>query len=145
MAIKTGNSMRVYLTDKGSGGTYTWLAGEQNSSVNLSAEMIDVSDKSTEWKQYLPGMKGGTIDLTVFADDDTNGPQHKLLTALHKGAQVYVFVGSMGSAGNTPSEGDMCAAYVTSIGNTYDNNGVASRSVSLQITGAVTHYPAIEA
>lgn len=144
MAIKTGNSMRVYLTDKASGGTYTWLAGEQNSSVNLSADMIEVSDKSTEWKQYLPAMKGGTIDLTVFADDDASGPQHKLLSALHNGSQVYVFVGTMGN-GNAPAEGDMCAAYVTSIGNTYDNNGVASRSISLQITGNVTHYPSITA
>lgn len=146
MAIKTGNSMRVYVTDKASGGSYTWLAGEQNSSVNLSAEMLDVSDKYSEWKQYLPGMKGGTIDVTVFADDDASGPQHKLLSALAKGTQVYVFVGKLtGSTSQTPSEGDMAAAYVTSIGNTYDNNGVASRSISLQITGAVTHYPTITA
>lgn len=144
MAIKTGNSMRVYITDKASGSTYTWLAGEQNSSVNLSADMIEVSDKSTEWKQYLPAMKGGTIDVTVFADDGTNGPQHKLLTSLFKGTNVYVFVGVLnGTSSQTPSEGDMCEAYVTSISNTYDNNGVASRSISLQITGAVTHYPTI--
>lgn len=141
--MKTGNSMRVYLTDKNPGGTYTWLAGEQNSSVNLSADMIEVSDKSTEWKQYLPAMKGGTIDLTVFADDDAKGPQHKILQSLYNGSQVYVFVGTMGN-GNTPAEGDMCAAYVTSIGNTYDTNGVASRSISLQITGDVTHYPALD-
>lgn len=142
MAIKTGNSMRVYITDSAAGGTFTWLAGEQNSSVNLSAEMLDVSDKSTEWKQYLPAMKGGTIDVTVFADDDASGPQHQLLQSLMTGTQVYVFVGILGSA-NTPSEGDMCAAYVTSIGNTYDTNGVASRSISLQITGEVTHYPSL--
>lgn len=140
MAIKTGNSMRVYITDS-DGGNFTWLAGEQNSSVNLTAEMLDVSDKSTEWKQYLPAMKGGTIDVTVFADDDKTGPQHKLLQSLVNGAKVYVFVGTLTS--DTPAEGDMCAAYVTSIGNTYDTNGVASRSISLQITGEVTHYPSL--
>ena len=142
MAIKTGNSMRVYITDSESGSTYTWLAGEQNSSVNLSAEMLDVSDKSTEWKQYLPAMKGGTIDVTVFADDDKTGPQHKLLQSLMTGSKVFVFVGTLGN-GNTPTEGDMAAAYVTSIGNTYDTTGVASRSISLQITGEVTHYPSL--
>lgn len=144
MAIKTGNSMRVYITDKATGGTYTWLAGEQNSSVNLTAEMLDVSDKSTEWKQYLPAMKGGTIDVTVFADDDASGPQSKLLKSLMTGSLVYVFVGKLtGTSSQTPSEGDMASAYVTSISNTYDTNGVATRSISLQITGSITHYPTI--
>ena len=136
--------MRVYITDKVSSGTYTWLAGEQNSSVNLTAEMLDVSDKSTEWKQYLPAMKGGTIDVTVFADDDASGPQSQLLKSLMTGSIVYVFVGKLSTGSTlTPSEGDMASAYVTSISNTYDTNGVATRSISLQITGAITHYPTI--
>ena len=144
MAIKTGNSMRVYITDKATGGTYTWLAGEQNSSVNLTAEMLTVSDKSNEWKQYLPAMKGGTIDVTVFADDDASGPQSKLLKSLMTGSLVYVFVGKLsGTSSQTPSEGDMASAYVASISNTYDTNGVATRSISLQITGSITHYPTI--
>lgn len=142
MAMKTGNSVRVYLCTTAEGGEYTWLKGEQTNSFNLDAEMLDISDKSTKWKQYLPGMNGGTIDLTVFADDDKNGPQHKILTALHKGTSVFVFVGVLGE-NNTPAEGDMCEAYVASIGNSNDTNGVASRSVSLQITGEVVHYPTI--
>ena len=144
MAIKTGNSMRVYITDKATGGTYAWLAGEQTSSVNLTAEMLDTSDKSSEWKQYLPAMKGGTIDVTVFADDDASSPQSKLLKSLMNGSIVYVFVGKLsGTSTFTPSEGDMASAYVTSISNTYDTNGVATRSISLQITGEVVHYPTI--
>lgn len=140
MAIKTGNSVRVYLTDA-EGTTFTWLKGEQNNSINLNAEMLDVSDKSTKWAQSLPGMLSGTIDVTIFTDDEATEPQHQLLTALHKGQAVYVFVGVLN--GDTPAEGDMCMAYVSSIGNTNDNGGVASRSVSLQISGDVVHYPTI--
>ena len=141
--IKTGNSVKVYITDKKEGATkFTWLVGEQNSSQNFNAEMLDVSDKSTKWAKSLPGMLSSTIDVTVHADDEASGPQHELLKSLHKGQSVFVFVGVVN--GTTPAEGDMSEAYVASIGNTYDNNGVASRAVSLQVTGEVVHYPEIE-
>ena len=142
MAIKTGNKMRLYLTEAG-GDTYTWLKGEQSHSTTFNSEMIDVSDKSTDWQQFIAGMKSGTAEVTVHADDDASGPQHKLLTALHKGQSVFVFSGILGDD-SSPTEGDMFEALVSSIGNTYDNNGVASRSISLQITGAVVHYPNID-
>ena len=143
MAIKTGNKVRLYLTEKSSGGAYTWLKGEQSHSTTFNSEMIDVSDKSTDWQQFIAGMKSGTAEVTVHADDDASGPQHKLINALHKGQSVFVFSGILGD-GQTPSEGDMFEALVSSIGNTYENNGVASRSISLQITGAVVHYPTID-
>lgn len=141
MAIKTGNKMRLYLTEAG-GDTYTWLKGEQSHSTTFNSEMIDVSDKSTDWQQFIAGMKSGTAEVTVHADDDSSGPQHQLLQSLHRGQSVYVFSGILED--DTPAEGDMFEALVSSIGNTYDNNGVASRSISLQITGEVVHYPTFD-
>ena len=141
MAIKTGNKMRLYLTEAG-GDTYTWLKGEQSHSTTFNSEMIDVSDKSTDWQQFIAGMKSGTAEVTVHADDDSSGPQHQLLQSLHRGQSVYVFSGILED--DTPAEGDMFEALVSSIGNTYDNNGVASRSISLQITGEVVHYPTLD-
>lgn len=137
--------MKTYLTTKDQG-SFTWLKGEQNSSVNINAEMLETSDKSTKYRQYIPGMIGGTVELTVFADDDAGSPQAQMLASLHKGTSVYVFVGILNDqdADVELVEGDMAEAYVTSIGNTYDVNGVASRSVSLQITGEIVHYPTIE-
>jgi predicted secreted protein len=139
--IKTGNKMRLYLTEAG-GDTYTWLKGEQSHSTTFNSEMIDVSDKSTDWQQFIAGMKSGTAEVTVHADDDSSGPQHQLLQSLHRGQSVYVFSGILED--DTPAEGDMFEALVSSIGNTYDNNGVASRSISLQITGEVVHYPTFD-
>ena len=136
--------MKTYLTTTLSDGEFTWLKGEQNSSVNINSEMLETSDKSTKYRQYIPGMIGGTIDLTVFADNDSSSPQAKMLASLHKGEPVYVFVGILGDGETGPAEGDLAEAYVTSVGNTYDVNGVATRAVSLQITGEITHYPTIE-
>ena len=116
MAIKTGNKMRLYLTEAG-GDTYTWLKGEQSHSTTFNSEMIDVSDKSTDWQQFIAGMKSGTAEVTVHADDDSSGPQHQLLQSLHRGQSVYVFSGILED--DTPAEGDMFEALVSSIGNTW--------------------------
>lgn len=125
--------MKLYLTDAGKN-EFTWLAGEQTSSINLSADMLEVSDKSTEWKQYIPSIKGGTIDATIFADYH-NAQQAELMDSLMVGNKVYVFLGEID--GEEPTSGYLCAAYVTSISDSFDNAGVVSRSVSLQITGKV--------
>ena len=125
--------MKLYLTD-GKGESFQWITGEQTSSINLSADMLEVSDKSTEWKQYIPSIKGGTIDATIFADygDEQQGI---LMNSLMVGDEVYVFLGEVD--GGNPVHGYMCAAYVTSISDSFDNAGVVSRSVSLQINGEV--------
>ena len=54
MTPTTGNKRRAYLVDAS---TYTWLAGEQNNSVNLNGNLIDISDKSTDWQKWIAGVK----------------------------------------------------------------------------------------
>lgn len=136
MAI-AGNKMKVYLTDATLDQMH-WLAGEQTSSISLSADMVEVSDKSTDWKQYIPAMKGGTIDVTLYADY-SNTEQTTLMQSLLVGNMVYVFVGELDES-NEMKHGYFCLAYVTSISDSFDNAGVVSRSVSLQITGEVETY-----
>lgn len=133
-----GNKMKLYLTTE-SMDEFTWITGEQTSSINLSADMLEVSDKSSEWKQYIPSIKGGTIDVTLFAEYG-NAQQGALMESLMVGSKVYVFLGEVDLAGGSPLCGYMCAAYVTSISDSFDNAGVVSRSVSLQITGEVETY-----
>lgn len=138
MGKSLGNSRKLYIVESNS---YDALIGETTSSLNLSADMIDVSDKDTSWKQYLAGYKGGTVDVTVFADE-TDKNQKAILSALHNGAEVSCFLGSLGTD-NTPAEGDAFAALVTSVGETYDTGSAIARNISLQITGEVTHYPTL--
>ncbi len=124
-----------------SGTPTTWLAGEQSNSFNRTAEAIETSDKSTDWAQFISGKKGATAEVTVYTDDTTGGPQHSMINALHTGAHVRCFIGKL--TGNTPAEGDLFTAVVTSISDTNDNGAVAARTISLTASGEVLHYPAL--
>lgn len=138
-----GNTRRVYIVTGSGSLTYTWLTGEQTNSFNRTSEALEYSDKSTVWSQFLAGKRGATADVTVYVDD-TNAQQKAALTALHNGTTVKVFIGIL-STGSTPAptEGDLFEAIVTAISDTNDNGSVATRSISLTATGAVTHTPAI--
>jgi len=134
-----GNSRRVYIVTS-EGGTYTVLKGEQSNSVNRSSESIDISDKDTgAWGSTMPGKKSLTLDVTVYADN-TDAQQKAMLNAFYKDQAVKVFVGKLG-AGNTPAEGEMFEAVITSINDTNDAGAVATRSMSLASKGAPTLYP----
>lgn len=142
---KLGNVRKFYLTTGMTGGTFTWLKGEQNNSFNRSAEAIEVSDKSNDWAQFISGKKGATASVTVFTDDKASEPQHEIISSLHNGQSIYAFIGELsGDTGSkTPTEGDMFEAIITGIGDTNDYGSVASRSIDLTVTGEPTHYPTI--
>jgi len=138
-----GNNRRVYIVTGTGTLTYTWLSGEQTNSFNRTAEAIETSDKSTQWAQFLSGKKGATAEVTVYTDD-SNVQQKAALTGLHNGSTVKVFIGTLTTGTNpAPSAGDLFDAVVTAISDTNDNGAVASRSISLTATGAVTHTPTI--
>ena len=141
MASTLGNTRKAYIAAGSSGTPTTWLAGEQTNSFNRTAEAIEISDKSTEWAQFIAGKKGATTEITVYTDDTANGPQSVALKALHEGSLVRVFIGTL--SGSTPSIGDVFTGVVSAISDTNDNGAVASRTISISATGAVSHYPAL--
>ena len=119
--------------------TWTWLTGEQNNSFNRTAEAIEVSDKSTDWAQFIAGKKGATAEVTIFADN-SNAAQKNVLSAFASGTDVDIFIGELSS--NSPSSGDVAKAIITAVSDTNDFGAVSTRQISLTINGAVTHYPA---
>lgn len=134
-----GNTRRVYIVT-GDGDTYTVLKGEQNNSVSRSAESIDISDKDTgAWGSTMPGKKSFTLDVTVYADNNDE-QQKAMLKAFYQDQTVKVFVGKLGE-GNTPAEGEVFEAAITSINDTNDAGAVATRSMSLASKGAPVLYP----
>lgn len=136
-----GNTKKFYIgTSSGNPATisYTWLAGEQNNSVNLNGNPIEVSDKNTTWQKFIAGVRGGTAEVTIYADDE-DAQQMAALDALAGGNTILCFVGTLSSS--TPSAGIAFEAVINSISDTNDNNAVATRSMSLTITGAPTFYP----
>ena len=136
-----GNSRKFYVgTSSGNPASisYAWLAGEQNNSVNLNGNPIEVSDKNTVWQKFIQGVRGGTAEVVVMADDE-DAQQMKALDSLVAGSTVLCFVGTLSSS--TPSAGIAFEAIINNISDTNDNNAVATRTMSLTITGAPTLYP----
>lgn len=133
-----GNNRKVYIAAGSSGTPDAWLAGEQSNNVNRTAEAIEVSDKSSEWAQFIAGKKGMTIEVTVFTDDTEDGPQHVALNALHTGGYVRVFTGELDDEDAVVS-GDLATGIITAISDTNDTGAVASRTLSITITDSVTH------
>ena len=135
-----GNARRVYIVT-GTTPTYTVMAGEQNNSFNRTAEAIETSDKSTEWAQFISGKKGATAEVTVLLNDLSTDQQHVALQALAAGNTVKVFIGTLSTG--SPSQGDLFDAIITAISDSNDVGAVATRTISLTATGAVTHYPSL--
>lgn len=133
MAKALGNTKKAYIKV---GSSYTWLGGEQSNSLNRTAEAVEISDKSTDWAQFIAGKKGATVEITVFADP-ADSAQNSALAALAAGTVVNWAVGTI--SGSSVSAGDYGGAIITAISDTNDFGGVASRTISLTVTGAVTH------
>ena len=131
-----GNKRKFYLTISGK---ETWLKGEQSNNLNLDAEMLEATDKSSDWKQFVPGMKGGTADVTVFADTE-DAAQSELINSLFNGTKVTCVIGEDAGDGMSFLDGYMFDAYVSSISTPAENGSLVTRSISLQITGTVMKY-----
>lgn len=139
----SGNKRKLYLTtSKDASGQFTWLKGEQSNSLNIDAEMLESTDKSSDWRQFIAGIKGATAEVSVFADNSADSPQFQLMESLFKGTSVFCFIGTLGD-GETPAEGDIFEALVSSISTPNEMGSVVTRSVSLQVTGEVVHIPTI--
>lgn len=122
-----GKDYRLYVS---TGTAKAPLGGESSSNLNLSADVIEVSDKGNSWKEYLAGMKGGTVDATLYADNE-DAAQGAALEALFVGQKVECFFGKLEESGYS------FEAIVTSLGESADIGGALSRSISMQITGEV--------
>lgn len=133
---QSGNSRKVYVKASASG-TESWLTGEQGNNFNLNANLIDVSDKSSGWQQFIAGVKGATSEVTLFADD-SDTTQTACLDALMDGDSVWVRIGGAPSTGGS-GDGWEFEAKVGSLSDTAENGGVWSRTLTLTATGEVTH------
>ena len=141
MAVKSGNSYRVYLTTttgsgSGAANTDTWIAGEQSNSVDFNNNAIDASDKSTVWDQFISGNKNWTASATFNLDSSASNGQKTLLQSLVSGDKVKLFIGEINNSAR--SEGTAGEAIITAISQTAERNGILSRQVTFQGTGAPT-------
>jgi predicted secreted protein len=133
MAFYDGSAYKLYVSKVGADNS-TPLVGESTSTLNITADALEVSDKSSAWKQYIAGMRGATLSATLYADDE-DASQKLLISSLMAGDTVKVRLARL--VGQSYKGEYSAQAIITSIGLTMQNGGVASRDVSFQITGAV--------
>lgn len=106
------------------------VAGQQGTTLNLSADTIDVTDKTSGgWKTSLPGLKEWSIDQDVFytLGDESN----KLLLDAFEAREpitVELRVGTAEEVGGTTFTGE---AYITDFPFDFSLDNAASVSMSL--------------
>lgn len=127
MGAILGNKRKCYI---GSSATKTWLAGEQSNSFDLNGNLVETSDKSSEWQTFISGIKGATASVTVFADD-SSAEQSTAIGALIAGTKVFVCIGE------SESSGWSFEAFVSSVSETNDNGAVSQRTINLTASGEV--------
>lgn len=129
MAFYTGDKYLLSVKKSGADSSKA-LVGETTSSLNITCDALEVSNKASAWKQYLPGMKGATINASLYADDEDQG-QKIALNSLIAG-DVVGFSFAVGQMIKYSGE-----AIITSIGMTFPNGAISTRELTLQVTGQV--------
>lgn len=106
------------------------VAGQQGTTLNLSADTIDVTDKTSGgWRTSLPGLKEWSIDQDVFytVGDESN----KLLLDAYDNREpitVSIRVGEDEEVGGITFSGD---AYITDFPFDFALDNAATVSISL--------------
>ena len=140
MATYDGAAYRLMLLPDENYDEFIGIEGETTSSLNITCDALEVTNKASAWKQYIAGDRGATINATLYASDDDK-QQKDALDGLVKGQKVYLvlFKPVAGSTGNTEIEYH-AEAIITSIGFTASSGAVATRDIALQITGELLYF-----
>ena len=142
MAIN-GNSNKVYLTTAKGSGTFTWVAGETSSNISLQRNMIETSDKSSKFADFIAGRLSGTASVTVNLDNTATESQREMVKSFYNGQKVFVYQGEVGTDGKTATNGTAYEALISGLDRDYPDDAVVTATFNLQLTGAPLEYPSI--
>lgn len=127
---ENGNKRKVYLVENT---TNTYVVGQTSGGFSLNDELLDASDKTHEWAEYISGKKAWSATIGVNLDNTASSMQIKFLEALVEGTKVKVFIGVLDA--DKQSDGILGEAFVASVEDTFDNGAISSRSITLTGTG----------
>lgn len=135
-----GNKRKAYICavadDITSFENAIWLGGETANSLNRTQEAVECSDKSSDWAKFLSGKRGGTFEVTVYADNADEG-QVLALNALHLGSKVKYAAGVELAGDWDANDYDCGTGVVTAVSDTNDFGAVASRQITMQADGYI--------
>ena len=145
MAATLGNTQKAYICSGADDITNIqdaiWLGCETSNTVNRAQDAVECSDKSTQWAKFLSAKRSGSFEVTVYADNNDAG-QVEALNGIFVGNIVHFAIGAQSADDWAEMEFGDCV--VTAVGDTNDFGAVASRTISLQVTGALAPYPSWE-
>lgn len=127
---ENGNKRKVYLVEDT---TNTYVVGQTSGGFSLNDELLDASDKTHEWAEYISGKKAWSATIGVNLDNTASSMQIKFLESLVEGTKVKVFIGVLDA--DKQSDGILGEAFVASVEDTFDNGAISSRSITLTGTG----------
>lgn len=128
MAI-AGKTHRVYMVTGAS--TNTVVAGEISSNWTVNGEVIDVSDKDSDWFQGIMGRKSWEASASFTYAVNSN--QETFFTSLTAGTEVSLFIGQVTTG--TQTAGVLGTALIASISQANEDNGKVTRDVTFTGTG----------
>jgi predicted secreted protein len=127
---ESGKKNRIYLV---LGGNYGIIGGELSNSITVNSEIINISDKDSDWAKNMAGEKSweasGSFNL------DKTSPAHAGLKA---GEEIPVFIGEIESS--SPIYGVSGNAIIASVSVSSENNAAVTIEVSLTGNGEVTYH-----
>lgn len=137
MIKKVGRDYKIYVVTGGT--TYTAIGGELNSSLTVNNEVIDMSDKDSDWAENLAGQKSWEVSGSFILDQTASAEQQDMFTALVADTLVTIFIGQL--SGQTVTSGHSGTAIVASIAESYDKGGACTKDISFTGTGALSLLP----
>lgn len=142
MSAQLGNIQKAYICSGADDITNVtdaiWIGCETSNNVNRTQDAVECSDKSSNWAKFLSAKRAGTFEVTAYADNADPG-QVEALKGIHVNDKVHFAVAVIGNDDFDDMEYGDCI--VTAISDTHDFGAVATRTISLQATGPLAHYP----
>ena len=138
---ENGNKYKVYLTTAKGSGTFTWIAGETSNNLSLSRTMIEKSDKSSLYADFIAGRMSGTATVTVNLDESATDSQREMLSSFYNGEKLFCFIGVV--ADNAPAKGTAFEALVSGLDRENPDDAIITATFNLQVCGEPVEYPTL--
>lgn len=128
---ESGNKNKIYIVTAGP--AYSVIGGELSNNITINNEVIDITDKDSNWAAKMAGEN--SWEASGSFNIDKASANHANLVA---GASVTVFIGEL--SGSTPVYGVSGAAIISSETISGERNAAVTKEISFMGNGAVTRY-----
>jgi predicted secreted protein len=131
---ESGNSNKIYVVTGGS--TYTVIGGELSNSFTVNSEIINISNKDSDWAANIAGEKSFEASGSFHMDKSSAGK-----AALVAGSSATIFIGEI--SGVTPVYGVSGSVIIASVATASERNAAVTLDISFTGTGALSYINSV--